>query len=187
MLVDAVEVLVADIARTAATVATAVAEAAALDPAKVVLHAEDLLTRTGLLLECYEPVLTGAHRTLVHAAAMAQPHHVDSLAQLVELAPELLDLITPALRGMGQQPRDGSPRRAFRVHRSDPRRPSRCRHPATSRPRARRAERMSHPFRAARTSPTTVRPQCRLGAGSVHRDLSLGLVSVLHTVPRHNT
>lgn len=104
VLVDAVEVLVADISRTAARAAgvVALADAVALDSAKVVLSAEDLLNRTNILLELYEPVLTGAHPTLAHAAVVAQPRHVDSVLEVVDLTPELLDLITPALRGMGE-------------------------------------------------------------------------------------
>ncbi len=104
VLVDAVEVLVADIARTAAHAArvAAMSDAAAMDAAKVSRSAEDLVARVRVLRELYEPVLNSVHPTLDHVAAVARPRHVDSLAQLVDLTPELLDLITPALRGMGE-------------------------------------------------------------------------------------
>lgn len=103
VLVDAVEVLVAGISRTAAHAAgvATLADAVAMDSSKVVLKAEHLLNRTGLLLDLYEPVLTGVHPTAAHAAVVVKPQHVDSIAQLMDLVPELLELITPALRGMG--------------------------------------------------------------------------------------
>lgn len=73
----------------------------AAESARVVERCGEQLDATAILLGAYGPVAEQALPTLHHSAEMLRADHVDALAKLLELVPELLDLIVPAFRGLG--------------------------------------------------------------------------------------
>lgn len=103
-LIAAVEGLVAEVAVIAARAAAVVdlAEVVAVDAARAVQRVETQLDHTQLLLEAYAPALAEAQPVVRRAADMFQPHHVDAVTSLLDLAPEVVDLIAPALHALGQ-------------------------------------------------------------------------------------
>lgn len=103
LLLDAVELLVAEISVTSERAAQVVASAdvTAVDAAGAVSIAEAQIRRVEVLLEACTPVLVELQPVLSRAGQTLQPSHVAAITQLLDLTPEVLDLIAPALRGMG--------------------------------------------------------------------------------------
>ncbi len=63
------------------------------------LASAELRRAAGLLVE-HRTTLQQAGAAATHAADRVTTDHVDAVAHLLELVPELLDLVVPALRGM---------------------------------------------------------------------------------------
>lgn len=102
-LLDAAEVIAVDIATTAtraAAVAT-LANAVAMDSAAAVVRVEAQLCRTERILDAYVPVLMDLEPVLSQASKRLEPSHVEAVIRLLDLTPEVIDLIAPALHGMG--------------------------------------------------------------------------------------
>lgn len=103
LLVGMVEALVADIAVTAARAAVVVskAEAVAANAGAVVVVADTQLLRTQELLDVFAPPLVRLQPVLDRAAEVVEPRHVQAVARLLDLTPEVIDLIGPALTNLG--------------------------------------------------------------------------------------
>ncbi len=99
---ERIEVLIGDIEATNAHAqavtgrvdVTARQAAASVDQLSVELH-----RAVGSLTEHREALEAGG-RTLDHAGRVLTVEHVDSAVRLLELMPDLIDLVIPALRGM---------------------------------------------------------------------------------------
>lgn len=99
---ERVERLIDDVAATNAHARAVVdrIDATSLQTAEAVdLGSAELRRTVGLLAE-HRATLERAGATAGHAADRLTTEHVDAVAHLLELVPELLDLILPALRGM---------------------------------------------------------------------------------------
>lgn len=103
VLVNTVEVLVRDIAVIAGRAAAVVdlSDAVAVDAASAVLTVDTQLLRTQQLLDAYAPLLVELQPLVQQAAGVLEPRHVDAVRQLLDLTPDVIDLITPALRNLG--------------------------------------------------------------------------------------
>ncbi len=99
---ERIEVLIGDIEATNAHAqavtdrvdATARQAAASVDQFSAEVH-----RAVGSLTEHHEALEAGG-RVLDHAGRVLTVEHVDSAARLLELVPDLIDLVIPALRGM---------------------------------------------------------------------------------------
>ncbi len=101
-LLERVETLVDDIGATNAYARAVVerVDATSLQAAEAVdLGSAELRRAVGTLTE-HRATLARAGTTAGHAADRLTSEHVDALAHLLELVPDLLDLVVPALRGM---------------------------------------------------------------------------------------
>lgn len=76
-------------------------ELLALDSDHVIAEYGDVLTRTGLLLRRHEPATRSASPAADRSATVVGPGHADGLVSLLELVPEVLDLVESTFRGLG--------------------------------------------------------------------------------------
>ncbi|QVT81635.1 hypothetical protein ENKNEFLB_04047 [Nocardioides aquaticus] len=99
---ERVERLIDDVAATNAHAQAVVdrVDATSLQAAEAVdLGTAELRRAVGALAE-HRATLERAGTTAGHAADVLGAQHVDAVAHLLELVPDLLDLVLPALRGM---------------------------------------------------------------------------------------
>ncbi len=83
---------------------------ALLDEVEQVVHAVSQtnlgaarqVERSSAVLDHYEPVAHTGRPTALHAAEATKPAHVDAALRLLELVPDLLDLLVPAFRNLGE-------------------------------------------------------------------------------------
>ena len=102
-IVDVVEALVEEIAVIAARAAEVVARADAVaveaGDAALLTHAQ--LQRSQALLDSVASSVRELQPVLERGAVVLEPRHVDAVSRLLDLTPEVIDLISPALRNLG--------------------------------------------------------------------------------------
>lgn len=104
LLLDDIELLVASIRATAASVDVVVADTDTTRRAagEAIDETRTQLGRSAALLAEVAGHAGSARPLIGRAAEVIEPQHVDGAAQLLDLVPELLDLVLPALRGLSE-------------------------------------------------------------------------------------
>lgn len=102
-LVGRIETLVDEIAGIAARadLVASKADAVADGAGEVAALAETQVQRLQALLDAFVPALSQLRPVLDQGADVLEPQHAESVAKLLDLTPEVIDLITPALRNLG--------------------------------------------------------------------------------------
>ncbi|NYD56812.1 hypothetical protein BKA08_001050 [Nocardioides marinisabuli] len=102
-LVGTIEVLVDEIAVIAgrASLVVSQADAVAIDAGRTATLADVQVRRLAALIDAIEPAVAQLRPTLERSAEVLEPQHAESVAKLLDLTPEVIDLITPALRNLG--------------------------------------------------------------------------------------
>ncbi|MEN8707743.1 MAG: hypothetical protein ABF306_16535 [Nocardioides marinisabuli] len=102
-LVGTIEVLVDEIAVIAgrASLVVSQADAVAIDAGRAATLADVQVRRLAALIDAIEPAVAQLRPTLERGAEVLEPRHAESVATLLDLTPEVIDLITPALRNLG--------------------------------------------------------------------------------------
>lgn len=103
-LLELIESLVAEVGATNERAAAVAARADGLtaESALLLVEFQDQAARSASVLAQVESLMLAASPTAEHAAAVVRPEHVDGLVRLLELVPDLLDLIVPAFRGLSE-------------------------------------------------------------------------------------
>lgn len=103
VLVETVELLVADIALIAARADEVVnkADIVAESAAQTLSEVGQQLRVTRALLDAYAPSLVRLEPVVQQVSDSVEPRHVEAVAQLLDVVPEAIDLVLPALKGLG--------------------------------------------------------------------------------------
>lgn len=102
-LLDAVDALVNDISVITARAGGVVskAETVAAEAGTAVLIANTQLLRTQEILDMFAPQLLRLQPVLSHGATVLEPRHMEAVSQLLDLTPDVIDFISPALKNLG--------------------------------------------------------------------------------------